>query len=202
MSALYAISQSREFQKPVKAELQHCVFLENEAQTKRLHFIKAYQTQPGMPYLFKFAERGEFPLDNRYGSLWDSEFCIFGIVRENGPDPVSDDSEHPSDDEDENEPPGDDDDDSTSGDQPPDVQNQEQNRESQATDRPITINTVQVPDDIPEQIPPPQNIVETLDTQRGRSQASNHESKWTAVYEPVIYYPFIVYIIIVIIIHY
>ena len=107
MSALYAISQSRKFQKPVKAELQHCLFLENEAQTKRLHFIKAYQTQPGMPYLFKLEEGGEFPLENRYASLWHSEFCIFGIVRETpGPVSVSDSEEtngsHHSTDEDDN----------------------------------------------------------------------------------------------------
>ena len=180
MSALYAISQSREFQKPVKVELQHCVFLKNEAQTKQLHFIKAYQTQPGTPYLFKFVEGGEFPLENRYGSLWDSEFCILGIVREDSPDPVSDDSEHPSDDEDENE--HSDDDDSTSGDQALDVQNQEQKTESQATDRPVTINTVRVPDDLPDQTPPPQNIVESLDTHEERSQTSNHESKCIVVY--------------------
>ena len=114
MSALYAISQSRKFQKPVKAELQHCVFLENEAQTKRLHFIKAYQTQPGTPYLFEFAEGGEFPLEKRYGSLWHSEFCIFGIVRENGPGPVSEETNGSHDSTDE-----DDDVESTNGDETP-----------------------------------------------------------------------------------
>ena len=83
VSAFYAISASRKFRKEVKTELQHCLLLENEAQTKHLHFIKAHQTNPGLPYHFKLQPGGEFMVtsNTRYAALWQSEFSIEAIVK-------------------------------------------------------------------------------------------------------------------------
>ena len=81
VSAYYAISASRKFRKHVKTELQHCLLLENERQTKHLHFIKAHQTQLGMPYLFELQKGGEFVINTRYAALWQAEFSIEAIVK-------------------------------------------------------------------------------------------------------------------------
>ena len=81
VSAFYAISASRKFQKEVKTELQHCLLLENEAQTKHLHFIKAHQTNPGTPYHFELQPGGEFIVNTRYAAFWQSEFSIEAIVK-------------------------------------------------------------------------------------------------------------------------
>ena len=81
VSAYYAISASRKFRKHVKTELQHCLLLENERQTKHLHFIKAHQTHLGMPYQFELQKGGEFVINTRYAALWQSEFSIEAIVK-------------------------------------------------------------------------------------------------------------------------
>ena len=81
VSAFYAISASRKLRKKVKTELQHCLLLENEAQTKNLHFIKAHQTNPGTPYHFELQPGGEFMVNTRYAALWQSEFSIEAIVK-------------------------------------------------------------------------------------------------------------------------
>jgi len=81
VSAFYAISASRKFHKEVKTELQHCLLLESKKQTESLHFIKAHQTHPGMPYQFKLQPGGEFMVNTRYAALWQSEFSIVAIVR-------------------------------------------------------------------------------------------------------------------------
>ena len=81
VSAFYAISASRKLQKKVKTELQHCLLLENEAQTEHLHFIKAHQTNPGLPYHFELQPGGEFMVNTRYAALWQSEFSIEAIVK-------------------------------------------------------------------------------------------------------------------------
>ena len=81
VSAFYAISASRKFRKEVKTELQHCLLLENEAQTKHLHFIKAHQTNPGTPYYFELHSGGEFMVNTRYAALWQSDFSIEAIVK-------------------------------------------------------------------------------------------------------------------------
>ena len=80
VSAFYAISASRKFQRKVKTELQHGLLLENEAQTKHLHFIKAHQTNPGLPYHFELQPGGEFIVNTHYAALWQSEFSIEAIV--------------------------------------------------------------------------------------------------------------------------
>ena len=81
VSAFYAISASRKFRKEVKTELQHCLLLENEAQTKHLHFIKPHQTNPGTPYYFELQPGGKFMVNTRYAALWQSEFSIEAIVK-------------------------------------------------------------------------------------------------------------------------
>ena len=81
VSAFYAISASRKLQKKVKTELQHCLLLENEAQTEHLHFIKAHQTNPGTPYHFELQPGGVFMVNTCYAALWQSEFSIEAIVK-------------------------------------------------------------------------------------------------------------------------
>ena len=82
VSALYAISAERKFRKDAKIEIEHCLLLESETQTKLLHFINAHQTGPGTPYIFNIQKGGEFPLKNSYAALCQSEFSIIGIVTE------------------------------------------------------------------------------------------------------------------------
>ena len=97
VSALYAISTAGKFQKDIKIEMQHCLLLESETQTKCLNFIEAHQTKTGRPYSFDIQKGGEFPLNNFYAVLWQSHFCIKGIVKENGVEPPpSDNSSHTS----------------------------------------------------------------------------------------------------------
>ena len=97
VSAFYAISASRKFRKEVKTELQHCLLLENEAQTKHLHFIKAHQTNPGTPYHFELQPGGKFMVNTRYAALWQSEFSIEAIVKAQPyPDDESSSNSEPS----------------------------------------------------------------------------------------------------------
>ena len=91
VSGLYAISSSRKFQAKVKIEIQHCVLLKKKAQSKHLRFIKAHQTQPGASYHFSLQEGGEFFINSDYGGLWQSSFCIEGIVDAEEPADDSDD---------------------------------------------------------------------------------------------------------------
>ena len=82
VSALYAISAERKFQKEMKIEIEHCLLLESETQTKLLHFVNAHQTEPGTPYIFHIQKGGEFRLNDSYAALCQSEFSIIGLVTE------------------------------------------------------------------------------------------------------------------------
>ena len=99
VSALYAISVSRKFQKEVKIEMQHCLSLETEVQTKHLNFIKAHETEQGRPLSFDVEKGGKFHLHNYYAELWQIEFSIKGIGRGTGEESSPGNSSHTSDDE-------------------------------------------------------------------------------------------------------
>ena len=99
VSALYAISASRKFQRKVKIEMQHCLLLETEVQTKHLNFVTAHQTEQGRPLSFDVEKGGKFRLNNYYAELWQSEFSIKGIGRGNGEEASPGNSSHTSDDE-------------------------------------------------------------------------------------------------------
>ena len=96
VSALYAISASRKFQKEVKIEMQHCLLLETEVQTKHLNFITAHQTEPERPLSFDVEKGGKFHLNSYYAELWQSEFSIKGIGRGNGEESSPGNSSHTS----------------------------------------------------------------------------------------------------------
>ena len=95
VSALYVISFPEEYLKPVKLQIQHCVYLKSSRQFKYLSFITAPIDESVPPYKFQYIEGGKFYTDSQYGMIVRSEFCIVGIgMTTNGGDP------HPSSEED------------------------------------------------------------------------------------------------------
>ena len=79
VSAVYAISVSKQFLKPVQLEIQHCVSIEKPADSNYLSFATASSDQP--PYQFKPVEGGEFPIGSRYGSIYITEFSLWIIKK-------------------------------------------------------------------------------------------------------------------------
>ena len=79
VSAVYAVSVSRSLLKPLCLEIQHCVNITREAQTKYLSFFIAPVSTPSLPYQFSMVEGGEFSVGERYGSINREKFCLVGI---------------------------------------------------------------------------------------------------------------------------
>ena len=85
VSAVYAVSVSRSLLKPLRLEIQHCVNITRETQTKYLSFFIAPVSTPSLPYQFSMVEGGEFSVGSRYGSIYRKEFslvCIEGLMNE------------------------------------------------------------------------------------------------------------------------
>ena len=81
VSAVYAIFLSREFRKPVRLELQHCVFLERHGQSKFMSYAVAPHNQSSPPYRFKLVAGGAFYPNSFYGTIEQEHFCFACIVR-------------------------------------------------------------------------------------------------------------------------
>ena len=99
ISGIYAISFSQKLLKPVKLSVEHCSAMKKHWY-KHLWFIRAEFDDLPAVSPFQCVHGGEFPYDSRYGSIFRTEFCIFGIVRENGPSPDSEDNDEPPSDSD------------------------------------------------------------------------------------------------------
>ena len=79
VSAVYAVSVSRSLLQPLRLEIQHCVNITRETQTKYLSFFIAPVSTPSLPYQFSMVEGGEFSVGERYGSINREKFCLVGI---------------------------------------------------------------------------------------------------------------------------
>ena len=84
VSAIYAVAVSKPLLQPLRLDLQHCVNLVRPSQTRHLEFAIAPVNTPSLPYEFSLVEGGEFTVNNCYGSIYRSKFCLVGIVAENG----------------------------------------------------------------------------------------------------------------------
>ena len=82
VSGVYAISVSQPLLQPLRLEVQHCVNLTREAQTKCLKFVIASDSSLGLPYTFSTVDGGEFTVGSRYGFLSRKSFSPVGIVSE------------------------------------------------------------------------------------------------------------------------
>ena len=81
VSAIYAISLSKPFRKPVKLELQHCVHLERQGQSKFMSFAVAPHDQPLPPYQFQLVSGGVFHPGSYYATIERAHFCFVVIIR-------------------------------------------------------------------------------------------------------------------------
>ena len=76
VSAIYAISLSKMFNKPVKLELQHCVRL---GQSKFMTFAVAPQDMRSLPYEFQPVAGGVFDQKEFFGSVDRHQFSFVAI---------------------------------------------------------------------------------------------------------------------------
>ena len=81
VSAIFEISLSRKFHKPVKLELQHCVLLERPGQSKFMSFALASHDQSSLPYQFHPVTGGAFQPSSFYGTIGLEQFCLMTIIR-------------------------------------------------------------------------------------------------------------------------
>ena len=86
ISALYAVSSGKRFNKDVRIMLQHCFLIERNDQLKRLSIIKAPPTESGNPYVFEIIKGGYFKANSLYCEVWLSEFCIIGAAADDDED--------------------------------------------------------------------------------------------------------------------
>ena len=84
VSAVYAVSISRDIQQPVRIDIQHCVSLKNQQQAQQLVFAIA-PLDGAVPFCFKIIEGGNFPLDSQYGFINQHNVtsCLIGILKLN-----------------------------------------------------------------------------------------------------------------------
>ena len=80
VSAVYWVSSSHKFVKPITVEIQHCAALSSDKQCSQLTFVHTKCTQKELPYIFKERAVGVFTPHNSYGSLSLSHFSGIGIV--------------------------------------------------------------------------------------------------------------------------
>ena len=80
VSAIYAVSLSRKFDKPVKLELQHCVLLEKPGQSKFMSFAFASHDQSSPPYQFQPLDGSNFQPNSFYGSIDREQFSFISII--------------------------------------------------------------------------------------------------------------------------
>ena len=81
VSAVYWVSSSHKFVKPITVEIQHCATLSNEKQCSQLTFVYTKCTQKEIPYIFKEREGGVFSPHSSYGILSLYHFSGIGIIR-------------------------------------------------------------------------------------------------------------------------
>ena len=80
VSAVYAISLSRQLHEPAKIDIQHCVKLENPKHSKFMSFAVASQDPSSMPYQFHEVPGGVFEENNFLGSVNRQQFSFMTII--------------------------------------------------------------------------------------------------------------------------
>ena len=83
VSAVYAISVSKPFLKPVQLEIQHCVFIEKPAHSNYLSFATAPSDEASCEFQ-PVKGAGEFSIGSRYGSIYTTEFSLWSIIQNVG----------------------------------------------------------------------------------------------------------------------
>ena len=86
VSGVYAISISSTLLKPLELEIQHCVNLTREDQTRYLSFVVSERRHPGQ-YNFELLNGGNFDHSTRYGKIYRSHFSETTIVKKQCPSP-------------------------------------------------------------------------------------------------------------------
>ena len=84
VSGVYAISISSTLLKPLELEIQHCVNLTREEQTRYLSFVVSERKNPGQ-YNFELLKGGNFDHSTRYGKIYRSHFSETSIVKSQSP---------------------------------------------------------------------------------------------------------------------
>ena len=79
VSAVYWISSSTEFTKPIEIDIQHCSA--NVEESTSLKFVRAETTRMELTYTFQLMDDGDFPADTGYGTTSVSHFCGIGVIR-------------------------------------------------------------------------------------------------------------------------
>ena len=79
-SAVYWVSSTYKFMKPITVEIQHCAALSSSKQCSQLTFVHTKCTQKKLPYIFKEKVGGVFIPHSSYGSLSLSHFSGICIV--------------------------------------------------------------------------------------------------------------------------
>ena len=79
VSAVYAISVSKQLLKPVQLEIQHCVSIEKPADSNYLSFATAPSDEASCE--FQPVGGGEFSVRSRYGSIYITEFSLWSIIK-------------------------------------------------------------------------------------------------------------------------
>ena len=77
VSAVYWISCSSNFTKPIEIDIQHC---SANVESSSLKFVRVKSTPMELPYTFKTMDDGYFPADTGYGTISVSHFCGIGII--------------------------------------------------------------------------------------------------------------------------
>ena len=80
LSAVYWISSSHKFEKPITVKIQHCAVLSSDQQCSKLTFVRTKCTQKEGPYKFKELAGGVFEPKNSYGSISLSHFSGVAIA--------------------------------------------------------------------------------------------------------------------------
>ena len=80
VSAVYAIFVSQHLLQPLKLDIQHCVSIDTEEHSTYLSFATAANVDV-IPYQFVLKEGGQFSSKSQYGSIFLSQFSLWGIVK-------------------------------------------------------------------------------------------------------------------------
>ena len=80
VSAVYAISVSKQFLKPVQLEIQHCVSIKKPADSNYLSFATAPSDEASCEFQ-PVKGSGEFSIGSRYGSIYITEFSRWSIIK-------------------------------------------------------------------------------------------------------------------------
>ena len=80
VSAVYAISVSKQFLKPVQLEIQHCVSIEKPADSNYLSFATAPSDETSCEFQ-PVKGAGEFSVRSRYGRMYITEFSRWSIIK-------------------------------------------------------------------------------------------------------------------------